>query len=246
MTPKRLRYPLLRALATGAMASLAVLAACEAKLPTSDEVDNMTALSATAVAGKMALIDTARVTYYVDGVPVSLAEAEKIDAEHIATVNVVQKGMQSGGEVRITTILSDSGFAKASGDSGPKRITYNRTDANTPSEGTGRVRVTLKAPDGSQTAYTGTGQLVNSGADFAIIRMDTTDKKLAEVRPRTNFSGLVIIDGAMSDMNAMSRLAPDQIASVNVIKGAAARQQYHDPRAVDGVIEITTKKAVKP
>ena len=56
MTPKRLRYPLIRVLAAGAMASLAVLAACEAKLPTSDEMDRMTASSATAAAGRVAMI----------------------------------------------------------------------------------------------------------------------------------------------------------------------------------------------
>jgi TonB-dependent SusC/RagA subfamily outer membrane receptor len=40
----------------------------------------------------------------------------------------------------------------------------------------------------------------------------------------------------------MNTIAPDQIQSINVIKGPAASAKYNDPRAANGVIEITTKK----
>ncbi len=55
------------------------------------------------------------------------------------------------------------------------------------------------------------------------------------------FSGAVIIDGVSADLAAMQSLNPSQIATVEVIKGAAAMQQTADPRAKDGVILITLK-----
>ena len=199
MTPKRLKYPLVRVLGTTAFASLALLAACEAKLPTSDDIDHMTASTATAAAGPVVMLDTANVAYYVNNVRVSKAEADKVAAERIATVNVSQKGLQSGGEVRLTVRDSSLGDALT-----PTRIRYKRMDANA------------------------TGP---------------TEKQAAESKPRTPFTGLVIIDGVVSDMNAMARIAPEQIASVDVIKGASATSQYSDPRAANGVIVVHTKGA---
>ena len=210
MTPKRLRSPLIRVLATGAMASLAVLAACEAKLPTSEDVNGMTAASATTAAGRMAMIDTSKAVYFVNAREVTKAEAEKIAAEQIATVNVTQKGMQNGGEVRIITKMLAEGIAAASGvkDTGQMRITYKRLDADAATDPTG-----------------------------------VTAKQAAETKPRTPFTGIVIIDGIVSDMMALSRISPDQIASVDVIKGATATSQYSDPRAANGVIVVHTKGA---
>ena len=207
MTPKRLRYPLIRVFATGAMASLAVLAACEAKLPTSDEMDRMTASSAAAAAGRVAMIDTAKVFYYVNGVKVNKADADKLAAELIASVNVTQKGAQSGGEVRIVT------RAAAAHDSSllPTRVYYRRSDATVP-----------------------------------VDSLESALKRAGELKPRTGFTGLMIVDGVITDPAAANRIAPDQIASVNVIKGAAATAQFSDPRAANGVIQITTKHAAKP
>ena len=52
----------------------------------------------------------------------------------------------------------------------------------------------------------------------------------------------MIVDGVITDPAIANSLAPDQIVSVDVIKGASAREQYSDPRAVNGVIKITTRK----
>jgi beta-lactamase regulating signal transducer with metallopeptidase domain len=101
MTPKKLRYPLVRALGTTALASLALLAACEAKLPTEDEMNNMTAATATQAAGRVALMDTSAVTYFVDGAQMTKEQANAIKPDSIASVNVI-KG-SAGGEIRILT-----------------------------------------------------------------------------------------------------------------------------------------------
>ena len=245
MTPKRLRYPLIRVMATGAMASLAVLAACEARLPTSDDVDNMTASSATAVAGKMALIDTSKVLYFVNAREVTKAEAEKIAAEQILTVNVTQKGTQSGGEVRIITKMLAEGIAAARtvNDSGPMRITYKRLDADAASDLTGPTRVTFFTPGDAVSASAGSGPLRHMSADAVIGAPAPNSKEAAAMKPRTGFTGIVIIDGVISDMAAMSRISPEQIVSVAVLKGASATSQSNDPRAANGVISVRTKGA---
>ena len=235
MTPKRLKYPIARVLVTGAFASLAMLAACEAKLPTSDEVDQMTASSATAAAGRIAMIDTAKVVYYIDGRVATKAQAEKLAAEQIATVNVSQKGAQSGGEVRIVTrgvskALSESGYAK---DSAPTRITYNRIDAGAANHLLGPTRVTFRTP-GDSIALTATTDTFTRPI-----------KRDVEVKARTGFTGLMIVDGVITDPSVVNSIPPDRILSVNVIKGAAATAQYSDPRAANGVIQIVTKQPVK-
>ena len=247
MTPKRLRYPLLRALATGAMASLAVLAACEAKLPTSDEVDRMTASSAAAAASFVTMIDTAQVLYYVNNMVVSKADAEKIAAERIASVNVIQKGTAAGGQVRIVTreasgIPAAAGYAKDSASS-PTHMTYLRTDADP-------TRVTVTTPGSTRTLSTDSHEMVPG--DTFTIRLKHADERNATqvpagaMKPRTGFTGLMIVDGVVTDPAIANSLAPDQIVSVNVIKSIAAQQQYNDPRAVNGATGRTPPRGSRP
>lgn len=195
MTPKRLRYPLIRVLSTGALASLAVLAACEAKLPTADEMDRMTASSATTAAGRVALVDTTKLTYYVNDVQVSKADADKVAPERIASVNVMK--INGEGSVRIVT--------RAEGDTTSGRQRRMMRDS-----------VIIVGP-----GSTGGG----------------------EVRARTGFTGLMLVDGVITDPAIANNISPDQIVSVDVIKGPSATAQYNDPRAANGVIRITTKKA---
>ncbi len=224
MTPKRLKYPLVRALATSALASLALLAACEAKLPTSDDIDNMTASTATAAAGQVVRLDTANVAYFVNNVRVSKVEADKLPAEQIATVNITGKGAQGAGEVRIVTrlaaLLDSAGYVKTLKD--PTQVTF-ATQGDT---------VTL-------SPASGTLKRLSTQRDTLILRL----KPLEESKPRTGFNGLMIVDGVITDPAVANSIAPNQIVSVDVIKGVAATQQYSDPRAVNGVIKINTKKA---
>ena len=54
---------------------------------------------------------------------------------------------------------------------------------------------------------------------------------------------MVVIDGVVADRSALARLRPDEIAQVDVMKGAAAAALYSDPRAANGVIRVTTRAA---
>ena len=195
MTPKPLRYPLVRALTTGAFASLTLLAACEAKLPTADEMDRMTVTTATQAAGRVGLVDTANMRYFVDDKPTTAARAEAIAPDSIANINV------------------------------------NKT-----SDGTGEVRIVMRKA-GDTPSILGRGFAV----DTTIVINGAASTILA--KPRTPFSGLMIVDGVITDPPILNSLSPAQIVSMTVIKGPAATAKYSDPRATNGVIEITTKKA---
>ena len=107
MTQRTSRFPIARAAAATVFAAVAILAACEAKLPTQTEVDGMTAASATASAQKLRLMssDTADAQYRVNGVVVSAAEANAIPANRIATIDVTKGPSAPNGKalVSITT-----------------------------------------------------------------------------------------------------------------------------------------------
>ena len=195
MTPKPLRYPLVRALSTGALASLALLAACEAKMPTAAEVNGMTAASATVAVSRVALMDSSKMTFFVNDAAVSGTTANAIAPDSIASINVIKTNLGTG-EVRIVT----------------------RKPGDAPS-GTMQIRQI-----DSTVGFT-TGDNVNLSASKA------------------PFAGLLIVDGVARESNTMNTITPDQIVSMNVIKGPAATAKYSDPRAANGVIEITTKKA---
>jgi len=206
MTPKPLRYPLVRALTAGAVASLALLAACEANLPTSDEVNAMSASTATAAVGRIALMDTTKVTYYVNGLEMTKVQANTIMSDSIASVNVVRGA--NGGQIRILTRnASTAGVLEAA-----RSV---KTPADSSNSEQRRLEVDV---------------IVTNGAASPPL-----------MQPRTTFSGLMIVDGVIAPETFS--LSPDQIVSVNVIKGSAATAKYSDPRAASGVIEITTKKA---
>jgi outer membrane receptor for ferrienterochelin and colicin len=54
---------------------------------------------------------------------------------------------------------------------------------------------------------------------------------------------LIFVDGAKKTKKEMDALSPDQIKSVEILKGESAIKAY-GPDAKDGVIKITTKKKV--
>ena len=195
MTPKPLRYPLVRALSTGALASLALLAACEAKMPTAAEVNGMTAASATVAVSRVALMDSSKMTFFVNDAAVSGTTANAIAPDSIASINVIKTNLGTG-EVRIVT--------RKPGDAPSSTMLIRQID--------------------STVGFT-TGDNVNLSASKA------------------PFAGLLIVDGVARESNTMNTITPDQIVSMNVIKGPAATAKYSDPRAANGVIEITTRKA---
>ncbi len=64
----------------------------------------------------------------------------------------------------------------------------------------------------------------------------------APAKMKKVFDGLLVLDGKIVESSMLDRLAPDRIETIEVVKGAAAQKSYSDPRAVNGVIVVTTKK----
>ena len=133
MSASRPRHTAVRIAAGSLIALVAALAACEAKMPTSVDVDNMTAASATRAATTIGLLnakDSITVgAYYVDGRSVSAAEARAIPPEKIATILVVgDRADKTKGTVHITT----RDAASRAGEGGTYTITARKVDISAP------------------------------------------------------------------------------------------------------------------
>jgi hypothetical protein len=69
-----------------------------------------------------------------------------------------------------------------------------------------------------------------------------TDVQTGAVRmtTREGFSGLLVVDGVVFSRAELAALTPEDIHTVEIIRGSAAVRVYNDPRARDGVINVTT------
>ena len=193
------RFTLVRSGTLGALAALSILVACEAKLPTSAEVEKMDVAGAEKAVMQAKVLDEAgakNVVYKVDGVVVSADKAHALSAKRIATVHVI-KG----------TLMNTK-------DSGSVYTTVN---------------VTTGA--GEETGVPMT--VVGNNMKISTERGTLTEKK--------GFTGLLYIDGVLQPSSSLAALSPNEIASVEVLKGAAAAKVSTDPAAANGVIQVTTK-----
>lgn len=199
------------------LAGVALLAACESALPTSAELQGMNAAAATKRAAKVGQIDTAHVYYVIDDHAVSKQEAEAVASERIASINIIGgKGSKTGSTVSIRTLKTDTAEVKK---------------LKLAAEGAaldGKIVIVGKDTMRYKTRVDGTG--------FSAMKLETSSK------PRTNFNGLLIVDGVETESSKMSAISPDKIQSVEVVKGVAATTKYTNPLAANGVIVITLKK----
>jgi hypothetical protein len=220
MKPDRPWFTRPRGVILAAAALLALVAACDAPLPTSAEIEKMDVAAAEKWATRVKLIESMddSVVYTVDGRQASADQARALDPAQIARIIVNQRALAPDNgtadhydEIQITT-------RKAAG----------RWD------GDGQLFVPVKksaaTADSRATRSAGTQAARTLGV---AIRTDRS-------RVDSSFTGLIVIDGALAKPSALSTLSPKTIKSVEVIKGAAATKLYSDPRAANGVIKITT------
>ena len=197
------RFTLVRTGALGAIALLSIAVACEARLPTSAEVETMDVAAATKAAVPMMELRSGSgdVLYKVDGVVVTETEAKAIPKDRVAIVSVT-KGVQSGGK------------------------TYSVVSVSTTSGTKKRLPVKIR---------------FDSGAGATSIETD----HLALQPSKRTFNGVLYVDGVQTNTSALESLAPNDIASVEVLKGAAASKISTDPAAANGVIRVTTKQGAE-
>ena len=86
------RFTPVRTALLGAVATVALLAACEARMPTSAELDKADVASLEKSAAEFKTISDGTRSYYVDGKLVSEAEAKGLAAPTIERVNFMKKG----------------------------------------------------------------------------------------------------------------------------------------------------------
>ena len=107
MKPQFSRFAPARAALLGVVGGLALLAACEAKLPTSTEVADMNVVGAETSARKISLMEAGDSTaqYTINGVTATAAQARALDAGRIASIEVVKGSAAPNGKalVAITT-----------------------------------------------------------------------------------------------------------------------------------------------
>lgn len=104
MTTTNSKRPLLRVGAFGTAAAIALLAACEAKVPTGPEIQAMDVASATKVATGTRLVMKSQMDsaiYYVDGKEVDAKTANALMPNQIATIDINKGGARP--EIRIVT-----------------------------------------------------------------------------------------------------------------------------------------------
>jgi beta-lactamase regulating signal transducer with metallopeptidase domain len=108
-------------------------------------------------------------------------------------------------------------------------VEITRGTGGTPSE----VRINKKAALGTDVIPPPKPGVESLAEAKAASRMPFTGK----------FEGLFVVDGKIVDNTAgLKALRPEQIASVEVLKGVAATQAYSDVRAEKGVIKVTTRQ----
>ena len=211
MRPDCPRLSLLRGGALGAVALLAVLAACDARLPTADEVSHMDVSAAERVASPLLARTPAAgpMTYTINGVAATEEQANAIPPERISSIIMEQRlGVGAHPVIQITT--RDAALA-------------SRSEAEHVSIGTVqmRKRASLQGLD-SEGAARPTGML-----------------RYEQTLP----APLFIINGVRANPAAMRNIAPGDITSVEVLKGAAAAKLYGAPATRAGVIRISTRHA---
>ena len=60
-------------------------------------------------------------------------------------------------------------------------------------------------------------------------------------KAKTNFTGILIVDGKTVETSTLNSLSPESIESIEIMKGEAAKALYGEAGA-NGVIKVTTKK----
>lgn len=224
MTPDRPRFPLLRSGVLGTAACALVVVACDSsRMPTSAEVEKMDARGVQArLVTTLPGVDTAGMTWIVDGETVAAARAQAIPADSIASIDVRREN--GSGTMRITTRRAAIASGAVPGDSGVRVTVMRREGAPAGAmDTTKRVAFMVVGPD-SGAPRLATGALLPLPASSSAAKP------------------IIFIDGTRADEKAMQALTPDRILSVEVLKGPAAATRY-GPDGANGVIRITTRKA---
>lgn len=206
MTATSPRFPRSRAATLVAISALIVAAACEARVPTSPEIERMdVAAAVSSPLAMVALPSDVTPAYEIDGKPASADDARAISAARTASIEIV-RGERDGKAPTIKIATREF----------PGAVSLPTSDDSTGGATLQLGPTTIELEKTESTAVLGMARLVR-------------------------FEGLVLIDGVRSNTSALSRINPESIASIEVLKGSAAAALYSEPQAAKGVIHVRLK-----
>lgn len=187
--------------------------------------------------------------YVLDGEVISESIMKVIDPNKIESINILkdasaiavfgEKG--KGGVVQITTKKEGSGDAPANG-----RIVLRGVPSDNSKVYEERV---LIISDTVQLNGKSVMFKSNSLKDIQFMEkglVEAGKKSGVTISVGSDFKespSLIFVDGEKKTKKEMDSLSPDQIKSIEILKGESAIKEY-GPEAKDGVIKITTKKKI--
>lgn len=239
MTTPKSRFITLRRVLAVSAAGVATLAACRADLPTANEIQNMdVAAIESRVPATLATAGDSGTLYFVDGVKVARGTAIELSADTIRSIEIARLGASK--TISVVTgqklpYTAAGGQVSAASASGSPKIIFSDTTVRVVNG-----QLLVKSDNNSSP-----GVLI---AADTVLFLDHSPKPAkvilkGETLPHTLPPGepLVVIDGIMGKQADMQKLNPSKIASVEVVKGQAAKRIYGEAGA-NGVILVTTRK----
>jgi hypothetical protein len=215
MSGERNGFGATRAALLGLVGSVALITACEARMPTAAEVEGMDVAAVERRAAVLAVGDDMQnAVFYVDGRQVSADEARALVAARIAQVEVTRQGPDAPATIRISTSEATAG----EGEGQVLRLRSDRVEGE---------RVIRFRQDG--TAAEGEGQVL----------------RIRGVNGTATEAAILFVDGVRTDPARLRTLRPDQIEKIEIIKGDAAVEMFGEAEAANGVIRVTTKGAAR-
>lgn len=218
MTARPLDHRRTRAVTAAAFAALALLAACEADLPTGAEIEAMGVEEFEERVGRLRLPTPAESTILVlDGVVVERRVLEELPADRIAAVEV-----QRTPTPRLLVSTRRSGdprdeIVRRAAEVAEREIVIPREAVNQP-------LISLHCAEGCE------------------IEKTAADGRKVEDPSKLP---LVLLDGEVTTIEHVRRLRGGVIKSIGVVKGEEAKARYaarYGSRAANGVVEVSTKE----
>ena len=246
MTPHRPKFARSFACALAACSVALLALACDAELPTSEQVNSMDVAAAQGAAQRLAIlgVNDTLVTFTIDGRDATAQEAHALAPGEIATIEVLKKkiaigetggGGKESGEIRIVT-------KRAADSLGNLRPSMERGERS-------RVVALMRTDAAGSELTIGEGDSAWSlSADTITLRRDGEGQvRLKQMQPSKAraFNGVLLLNGVRVDNKELATISPDQIVSVEVVKGDAARKLFADSAAANGVIRVTTRSGPK-
>ena len=215
-----------RGLVLGAASGLLVLAACEAKLPTSADVAEMDVASAqrnAAQSGLMRRPASDATDFFVNGTKVTAEQARALEAKIIGSIEVVKSEQPTGRDTIFVTTV----------DRMPKG----------PDAG---LQARERDREGKMGQESGLTRIVRDSGEHMVGHVERELAKMraageqqpTRVRMRDGVQPVYLIDGRKATMAEVSALKGSDIRSVNVYKKDGTGI---DPDGANGVISIETK-----